>query len=77
VNPRQQFNPQSNRHSDAQNRLNDSQLPPSLNINLGSFDIWWQGVFANHEVMAAQASELMRAHRQNGRSKESYVNRVH
>jgi hypothetical protein len=48
-----------------------------LNINVGSFDIWWQRVFADHTVMAAQASALMRAHRQIGASSEPLANQAH
>jgi hypothetical protein len=77
VNPHQNFNPQCGQLSVARNRLNDPRLRPSLNINVGNFDIWWQGVFAHHAVTAAQASALMRAHRQIGASSESRANQTH
>jgi len=77
VNPHQQSNPRCGQLSAARNWLNDPRLRPSFNINVGSFDIWWQRVFAHHAVMAAQASALVRAHRRVSAFSESRANQGH
>jgi len=58
--PHQISDPQCYQLTAARNSPNDQKPHPSLNLDTGSFNIWWQRVFTQHSVMTAQASALMR-----------------
>jgi hypothetical protein len=77
VNPHQIYSQQPGQLSAASRTPNGQQVHPELKSNVGSFDSWWQGVFAHHAVMAAQADALMRAHQRVSASSESRVNQAH
>ena len=77
VNQHPNFNPQFSQLSVAGKSPNNQQRHRSLNINAGSFDSWWQGIFAQHAVMTAQASALVAAHRRVSASSESHVDQAH
>jgi hypothetical protein len=72
----QQFDPPCSQLSSARNKPIDQRIQPSLNLSVESFDIWWQGIYAHHAVMAAQAAALMRTHRRVSASSASRVNQA-
>jgi hypothetical protein len=77
VNPHQQLNPQCGQLRTARQRLNDRQSHPNLNPAADGYDSWWQKTFAHHTAVVAQASALMRAHRQVSAASESRDSQAH
>jgi hypothetical protein len=70
-------NPAGELHFAARSRSNDKHSYPSLDLATDGFNIWWEKTFAQHTDMLAQASALMRAHRQVGAVGETHVGQAH
>jgi hypothetical protein len=77
MNSYQQLNPQRGQLLTGRQRLNDRQSHPNLNPASDGFESWWQRTFAQHTAVAAQASALMRAHRQFSAASQSSVGHAH
>jgi hypothetical protein len=76
VNLHQQLSRKCLQPSTAHHGLDHKSSLPSLDLTLETFDVWWQRVFAQHVVLAAQASALIRAHRRVSASNRSHADEM-